>query len=105
MKAIALNDLINELIYVRIQYIDTDKLTVLNENKFCGRVLKVDPENGIMIRPEEDRSDVAVIPPSTEACWRDENNLIHANWKVYRLQEVRKDGEHEWWDWQPKRKL
>ncbi|WP_281557976.1 hypothetical protein [Thalassomonas sp. RHCl1] len=98
-----LNDLLNEKIYVQIQYIDTDKSTVLHENKFNGRVLKVDPQGGITIQPEEDKSTVTVIPPSTEACWRDENNMLHVNWLVYRLQEVRTEGEHEWWDWQPKR--
>ncbi|WDE10243.1 hypothetical protein [Thalassomonas haliotis] len=98
-----LNDLLNEKIYVQVQYIDTDKSTVLHENKFSGCVLKVDPEEGITIQPEENKSAVAVIPPSTEACWRDEDNVFHVNWLVYRLQEVRKDGEHEWWDWQPKR--
>ena len=104
MKAIALNDLIDEVVYVQVQYIDTDKSTVLHENKFSGRVLKVSPEEGITIQPEEDASAVTVIPPSTEACWRDENDLIHIDWLVYRLQEVRVDGEHEWWDWRPKTK-
>ena len=104
MAAISLNDLINEVIYVEIQYIDTDKSTVLNQKNFFGRILKVDPAEGITIQPEEDGGAVAVIPPSAEACWRDEKNVLHVNWLVYRRQEVRVDGEHEWWDWQPKRK-
>ncbi|MCP4597584.1 hypothetical protein [Neptuniibacter sp.] len=101
MKDLALNDLINETIHVQIKYFDTDKSTVLHENKFSGRVIKTDPNEGISIQPDEDKNAVAVIPPSIEAHWRDENNTIHIDWVVYRLQEVRADGEHEWWDWQP----
>jgi len=102
MTKLVLDDLIGEKIYVLIQYIETDKSTVLHENKFSGCVLKVDPENGITIQPDEDKSAIAVIPPSTEACWRDENNVLNVSWLVYRVQEKRADGEHEWWDWQPK---
>ena len=103
IKNLILNELVNELVDVQIQYIDRDKTTLLNENKFTGRILKVDPQEGISIRPDEDGRTIAVIPPSTEACWRDEDNLIHVSWKVFRLQEEREDGQHEWWDWQPSR--
>lgn len=99
---ITLNSLINQNVSVHIEYIDMDKKTVLNKNEFTGRVLEVNPEEGISIIPDEDGTAKAVIPSAIEAWSSDDQDNYHVDWLVFRMQSKRTDGQHEWWDWQPK---
>ena len=99
---ITLNDILNKTAHVHIEYIDVDKKTVLNTKKFSGKVTQVDIETGISIIPEEDKTAVAVIPPAVEAWSINENGDYNVSWLVFRTQTNRTDGQHEWWDWQPK---
>jgi len=97
------NALIDEQVSVVIQYIDTDQVTILNERRYTGVVASVDELEGITVRVEDNDSPFTMLPPSTEAWTRNDNKQYQAHWLVYRKQEKRTDGEHEWWDWQPKK--
>ncbi|MBL4608213.1 MAG: hypothetical protein JKY01_10365 [Pseudomonadales bacterium] len=100
--SISLNDLINKTIYVHIQYFDTDRSTVLHENNFNGLVVAVDATEGITIKANDDGNAITAIPPSLDACSREGEEIYHAHWSVFRTQAQRSDGEHEWWEWEPK---
>lgn len=95
-----LDNIIDKVVKVHIQYIDADKVTILNESRFSGRVKAVDHENGISITPDEDETATAIIPPAIEAWSVTETGEYHVDWRVYRMQSERADGQHEWWDWQ-----
>ncbi len=99
--SITLNELVGKIVHVHIQYIDTDKISVLHENKFSGVVQNVDATNGIAIQPDEDKTASTVIPPALEACSRDGDDAYKISWLVFRTQAERSDGQHEWWDWRP----
>jgi hypothetical protein len=98
----SLDNIIDKVVKVHIQYLDVDKATILNENRFSGRVKAVDKENGISITPDEDKLATAIIPPVLEAWSINDNGDYHVDWLVFRMQTERSDGQHEWWDWQPR---
>lgn len=100
--SIKLSDLPGKKIHVHIQYIDIDRKTVMNENKFSGCVDKVDEMGGIVVQEDGPEKAMRVIPPSLDACVCDEEGVYAVNWMVYRTQENRSDGQHEWWEWTPR---
>ena len=99
---ITANDILYKDVHVHIQYIDSDKTTVLHENIFNGRVEKIDDAEGIVIKIQGDTPSIRVIPPSLDACFRDSNDIYHLQWSVFRTQTNRADGQHEWWEWKPR---
>jgi hypothetical protein len=98
-----LNSLIDHPAQVLIQYFDIDRETVLHEKRYSGIVVGVDELEGVTIKTENPDSPFFMIPPAIEAWSKDVDDHYNVHWFVFRKQEKRTDGEHEWWDWQPKR--
>ncbi len=96
-----LSDLIGNSASVLIQYIDVDKLTLLHEKKAEGIVHQVDDQIGIVVAVNGDQQDLFKVPPLLEAWQQQVDGSYKVHWKVFRTQQERKDGVHEWWDWQP----
>jgi len=97
-----LDELIDKTASIVIQYFDTDRETILNERRYSGVVTHIDEMEGVTIKTGDTDNPFSMLPPSIEAWSRDEKKNYHAHWLVYRTQTKREDGEHEWWDWQPK---
>lgn len=101
MSSIQLADLEQQQVRVKIQYIDLDKSTVLQERKFSGTIVKVDQEEGLVIKADDKKEGIVVLPPAVDACAFAKDEVLAINWQVFRTQELRQDGQHEWWEWKP----
>ena len=84
-----------------IQYFDTDRTTVLHEKKAAGPVHHVDEEVGVVIAVNGDSAQLFKVPPLLQSFQQQLDGSYAVHWGVYRQQETRQDGQHEWWDWQP----
>jgi len=84
-----------------IQYFDTDKQTIMHEKKAQGPVHQVHPEMGVVLAIDGNSNDLFKVPPLMEAFQFQLDGSYKVHWGVYRTQETRQDGEHEWWEWKP----
>ena len=98
-----LDDLLAASVDARIQYIDVDKTTVMHEKQVQGIVHHVDAEQGISIAVEGDKTNLFKVPPAADAWFLQLDGSYKVRWAVYRTQEERQDGQHEWWEWLPQR--
>lgn len=96
-----LEDLKGQQVSVLIQYFDFDKTTIMHEKKASGPVHHVDEEVGVVIAVNGDSDNLFKVPPLFEAFQFQLDGSYKVHWGVYRQQETRQDGQHEWWDWKP----
>ncbi len=96
-----LSDLKNAQVSALIQYIDIDGRTILHEKKATGPVHHVNDEVAIVIAVNGDKENLFKVPPLIEAFKFQLDGSYAVHWCVFRKQETRQDGEHEWWDWKP----
>ena len=96
-----LSDLIGSSVSVLIQYFDVDRTTLMHENSAEGIVQQADAQMGIAVAINSDKENIFKVPPLLEAWKQQIDGSYNVHWKVFRTQEERQDGVHEWWDWQP----
>ena len=96
-----LDDLKGQQVSALIQYFDVDQVTVLHEKKASGPVHHVNDDIAVVIAVDGDTSELFKVPPLIEAFQFQLDGSYKVHWGAYRKQEVRQDGEHEWWDWKP----
>ncbi|MBL4606274.1 MAG: hypothetical protein JKY01_00370 [Pseudomonadales bacterium] len=111
-----LNDILNKTCVIGLTYFDGDN-RVLKQSMLAGTVTSADEENGITVRlvkknPKDE--DSHFILPTSLAPWftapkgtyRDQNSSVLiadpaflVTWDIFRTQEKKPDGDHEWWNW------
>ena len=111
--------LINKLVLVSVRYFDLDRTSLLKESRLYGHVVSVTKEDGIGISVAGKEQEIFMLPSELSA-WKkagtghyvDEktgheisNPDYLVNWSVFRTQSNHRDGDHEWWQWQPCRAL
>jgi hypothetical protein len=94
-----LDDLLGHKASAAIRYYDVDGKTLMHEKLFSGVVSKVDLQMGIVLK--DDKGELFKVPPAIEACKQQLDGSFEIAWAVYRTQQERADGQHEWWDWKP----
>lgn len=111
--SISHEELINKVALVSIEYFDKDRHTLLNEKRVYGTVNVAGEEHGIgMILKDKTHFALPLSldawQPAPPGIYEDEktgeeiiNPDFLVTWKVYRTQDERKDGDHEWWSWEP----
>lgn len=109
------NKLKGKLALVSVRYFDVDRVSCLKETKVYGTINAVNDDDGIAIRLSNREEEFFTLPAGLEAwhqapagSYEDESSgeLITdpdylVSWHVYRTQEQREDGDHEWWSWEP----
>lgn len=96
-----LDDLKGQKISALIQYFDIDQATILHEKQASGLVHHVKNEVAVVIAVDGDIDNLFKVPPLIEAFQFQLDGSYRVHWGVYRSQEMREDGQHEWWDWRP----
>ncbi|CAA0108196.1 Uncharacterised protein [BD1-7 clade bacterium] len=99
--AIELDYLVGSHADVRIQYFDVDRVTLMHENAHSGIVHHVDLKQGITLAIDGNSVKLFKVPPLPEAWRMQPDGSYQVRWAVYRMQEKRQDGQHEWWEWLP----
>lgn len=95
-----IDDLVGAHVSALIQYFDVDGKALMHEKSARGVVSKVDEQMGVVL--SVDGSDeLFKVPPLIQAFEYQIDGSYRVHWGVYRTQETRADGEHEWWDWKP----
>ncbi len=96
-----LEDLKGQTVDALIQYFDVDGKTVMHEKKAKGPVHHVNDDVAVVIAVEGNAEELFKVPPLIEAFQFQLDGSYKVHWGVYRTQEQREDGQHEWWDWKP----
>lgn len=97
-----IEDVLAAHVDARIQYIDLDRKTLMHEKQVFGTVHNVDKDQGITIAVEGGKpGELFKVPPAVEAWSQKIDGSYQVRWAVYRTQEDRQDGQHEWWSWEP----
>ena len=101
-----LDDLIDCPVSVLIEYFDTDRSTLMHAKSVEGVVQQVHADIGVAIkvhRSDETTSahEIFKVPPLLDAWQLQIDGSFNVHWQVFRTQQERQDGVHEWWDWQP----
>jgi hypothetical protein len=113
-----LEELIDKTCVIGVSYFDTNG-ELMKQTQFAGQVLKVDAELGITVKLHHTDSSVQqadfIVPPNLDAWFKAppghykhaasgvdmENPDYLVTWNVYRTQENKPEGQHEWWEWVP----
>lgn len=113
-----LQELVGKTCVIGVSYFGL-KEELLKQSQYAGEVVQVDAELGITVRLRH--SDAAapkadfIIPPNLDAWFKAppghykhaasgvdiENPDYLVTWNVYRTQENKPEGQHEWWEWVP----
>lgn len=113
-----LEELIGKTCVVGVSYFDIGG-ELMKQAQYAGQVAKVDGELGITIELRHSdattpRADF-ILPPNLDAWYKAppghyrhppsgvdmENPDYLVTWNVYRTQENKPEGQHEWWEWVP----
>ncbi|OOG48260.1 hypothetical protein [Polaromonas sp. A23] len=113
-----LEELIAKTCVIGVSYFDTNG-ELMKQTQFAGQVLKVDAELGITVQLRHTDTSVQqadfIVPPNLDAWFKAppghykhapsgvdmENPDYLVTWNVYRTQENKPEGQHEWWEWVP----
>jgi len=113
-----LQDLIGKTCVIGVSYFGLEQ-ELLKQSQYAGEVLKVDAELGITVQLRHSDAGAAqadfIIPPNLDAWFKAppghyrhapsgvdmENPDYLVTWNVYRTQENKPEGQHEWWEWVP----
>ncbi len=113
-----LEELIDKTCVIGVSYFDTNG-ELMKQTQFAGQVLKIDAELGITVQLRHTDAGVEqadfIVPPNLDAWFKAppghykhaasgvdmENPDYLVTWNVYRTQENKPEGQHEWWEWVP----
>ena len=113
-----LDELLGKTCVIGLSYFDTGG-ELMKQAQYAGQVLKVDAELGITVQLRHTDASVQqadfIVPPNLDAWFKAppghykhapsgmnmENPDYLVTWNVYRTQENKPEGQHEWWEWVP----
>ena len=113
-----LQDLAGKTCVIGISYFGLQG-ELLKQAQYAGQVVKVDTEMGITVKLRHSDATVTqadfILPPNLDAWFLAppghykhaesgvdmENPDYLVTWNVFRTQENKPEGQHEWWEWVP----
>ncbi|MES2934127.1 MAG: hypothetical protein V4805_11650 [Pseudomonadota bacterium] len=111
-----LEDLLTKTCVIGLSYFDKDG-ELLKQSQYAGTVTQVDYELGISVQLRHTDASIEqavfIVPPNLDAWFKAppghyrhapsgvdiENPDYLVTWSIYRTQEQKDDGQHEWWEW------
>ena len=126
--SITLDIILNKTVLIGLSYFDKHG-DLLQQRLLSGVVVESDPKKGIAIKldhaiqatkAEDPAAQIApqhFVLPSSLSCWfhapqgeyhtssstaKVKNPDYLVTWDIYQKQEAVEDGDHQWWEWQPR---
>ena len=121
-----INDIVNKHCLIGLSYFNT-KGELLKQSQLCGKVIKVDAEEGISVellpgskapatKNKVEKKAIFILPPTlsswftapkgtytdSETGTRIIDPEFLVTWDINQTKEHAEEGQHEWWDWQPR---
>ena len=119
---LSLDSILNKTVLVGLSYFDRHG-ELLQQQLLSGVVVETDKEKGIAVQLHQDQQsddrqeDKHFVLPASLSCWftapkgnyhtsnssrKIENPDYLVTWDIFQQQEEVTDGDHQWWEWQPR---